>query len=296
MREKLVSGRNGSRLTKFLFTFPAILFLIVFMGYPIIFSVVISFTRYDGIHPASFIGLQNYIDAFTSKEFLEVFGNNLYLTLIGLPLATFVPLFVAVILFDGVRFGKIFKVIFLLPSIFSVVIVGTIFRAFFAYDGPVNLILQTMGREPVDWLASGATSIPVIVLAMVWAGFGVNMLIILAGMSSIPTEIYESAMLDGIGWLQKVFYITIPLIWDVLEFVVVMNIVTLFSSMFGYIYTMTDGGPGYKSSVLEYLLYVKGFRLNNIGYACCIAAVLFVLVFVLSRAAMFLFHRKDKRQ
>ena len=296
MREKLGPGRNGSRMTKLLFTFPAILFLIVFMGYPIIFSVVVSFTKYDGINPAVFVGLKNYIDAFTSKEFLEVFRNNLYLTLIGLPLSTFVPLFVAVILFDGVRFDKVFKVIFLLPSIFSVVIVGTIFRAFFSYDGPVNLILQALGMEPVDWLANGVTSIPIIVLAMVWAGFGVNMLIILAGMASIPVEIYESAMLDGISWLQKVFYITIPLIWDVLEFVVVMNIVSLFSSMFGYIYTMTDGGPGYKSSVLEYLLYVKGFRLNNIGYACCIAAVLFVLVFILSRAAMILFHRKDKRQ
>lgn len=283
-------------LKRFSFTVPALLFLIIFMGYPIVYSFFMSFTKYDGISAAKWIGLENYIDAFTSKEFLLVLRNNLYMSVLGIPLTTIVPLFIAILLYDGVSCGKFFKVAYLLPSVFSVAIIGTLFRTFFSYNGPVNQILEALGlQQRVDWLGSGITSIPTIVLAVVWGGFGVNMLIFLAGMASIPGEIYESAELDGVGWFRKVFSITIPMIWDVMEFVVVNNIVTLFSSMFGYIYTMTDGGPGYESSVLEYLLYVKGFRLNDLGFACCISVVLFILVFLLSKAAMYFFRRKDLR-
>ncbi len=295
IREKRLQ-REG--IKRFSLTLPAIVFLVVFMGYPIIYSFFTSLTDYDGINPAQWVGLQNYIEAFTSQEFRKVVWNNIYMSLLGIPLSTLVPLFIAILIFDGVKMGKFFKVAFLLPSVFSVVIVGTLFRTFFSYNGPVNKILEMLGLSALctDWLATGTTSIPIIVLAMVWGGFGVNMLIFLAGMSTIPTDVYESARLDGVGWFRRVFCITIPMIWDVLEFVVVMNIVTLFSSMFSYIYTMTDGGPGYESSVLEYMLYVKGMRLNDMGFACCIAVILFLLVFLLSKFTRFIFRRKDVRE
>lgn len=285
-------------IKRFSLTVPVLVFLIVFMGYPIVYSFFTSLMKYDGINPAEWVGLQNYIEAFTSEEFFTVFGNNIYMLLLGIPLATFVPLFIAIILFDGVWLGKFFKVVFLLPSVVSVVVVGILFRMFFSYNGPINALFDVIGLDGfrIDWLATGTTSIPIIVLAMVWSGFGVNMLIFLAGMSTIPADIYESAKLDGVGWIRRVFCITIPMIWDVLEFVVVMNIVTLFSSMFSFIYTMTDGGPGYESSVLEYMLYVKGMRLNDIGFACCIAVILFVMVFLLSRLTRYIFRRKDVRK
>jgi len=124
---------------------------------------------------------------------------------------------------------------------------------------------------------------------MVWATFGVNTVIFLAGMGMIPQSVYESTELDGFNWFQKTFYITIPMIMGVFEFVVVTSIVNVFSSMFGYIYTITSGGPGYESTVFEYLIFIKGFRLNNLGYASAISVILFILMLLLTKYIMKLF-------
>lgn len=276
---------------RFLFTLPVIAFALVFLVYPIAYSFIVSFTNFDGINAPSYIGFGNYTDLFTSPEFKRVAFNNLYVGVLGIPLSIIVPLVIAVLLYEEVKGYKFFKVSFLLPSALSVVIIGIVFRTFFQYNGPVNKILEFLGLSglEVDWLSSGYTSVPVIVLAMIWATFGVNIIIYLAGMSMIPQTVYESTELDGFSWFQKLRYITIPMMIGVIEFVTVNCIVNVFSSMFGYIYTITNGGPGYESTVLEYLIFIKGFMLNNLGLACAISVILFILMILLARVVMKVF-------
>lgn len=283
--------RRYGNMQRFLFTLPVIAFILIFLVYPIIYSFIISMTRFDGITGPVFSGLRNYSELFTSNEFRRVAFNNLYFAVLGIPLSVILPLVVAVLMFEEIKGHKFFKVSFLLPSALSVVIVGIMFRTFFAYDGPVNKILSLVGLGgiDIDWLASGNTSIPVITMALVWATFGVNAIIFLAGMSMIPQDVYESTELDGFNWFQKTVYITIPMIINIFEFVTVTCLINVFSSMFGYVYTITSGGPGYESTVLEFLIFIKGFRLNNLGYASAVSVILFILMLLLTWLIMKLF-------
>ena len=263
-----------------LFTMPVILLCAVFLVYPIIQSFHVSLTDYNGMNRMNFIGFSNYIELFKSDEFFEVLLNNAYFLLLGVPLSVFLPLVISILLYEGVLGHRFFKVAFLLPTVLSVSIVGLLFRFIFAYEGPFNKILTLTGldRFAVDWIASGRTSIPLIITAMIWSSFGVNVIIYLAGMATVPTSVYESADLDGFSWFGKLFFITLPMIWNVFEFVTITSIISVCSSMFGYIFNITNGGPGYESTVLEYLLYIKGFRLNDLGYASAIAMVLLVAI------------------
>lgn len=280
---------------KVLFTMPVIILAIVFLVYPILQSFNVSLTDYNGMNRMNFVGLSNYIDLFTSDEFFQVITNNLYFLLLGVPLSVFLPLIISILLYEGVKGHRFFKVAFLLPSVLSVSIVGLLFRFIFAYEGPFNQILTMTGlnKFAVDWIASGKTSIPLIIIAMVWSSFGVNVIIYLAGMSTIPSTVYESADLDGFGWFQKLFFITLPMIWSVFEFVTITSIISICSSMFGYIFNITNGGPGYESTVMEYLLYIKGFRLNELGYASAIAIVLLVTIVIITAGVRKLFARED---
>lgn len=284
------------KMQQILFTLPAILLTAGFLAYPIIYSFIISLTNYNGINRLDFIGLSNYTGMMVSQEFIRVALNNLYFAVLGVPIATIIPMIIALLLYEGVIGQKFFKVTYLLPSVLSVVIVGILFRTMFSYNGPINYLLKSvgLGKYTVDWLSSGSTSIPIIILAMVWANFGINTIIYLSGMASIPPVIYESADLDGFSRYQKLIYITLPMIWSVFEFITVMNIITVFSSMFGYVFTITSGGPGYESTVLEYLLYIKGFRLNDLGYASAISVVLFIVMFLVTRLTMKFFSVKGE--
>jgi multiple sugar transport system permease protein len=277
------------------FLVPMMLFLLLFMAYPVLSVITYSFTSWNGMGKAAFVGLANFASLFGSHEFWQVFGNNLYFLLMGVPLWTLFPLVIAILLFDRSRGSGFFKSAFFFPSIFSPVIVGLLFKNFFAYDGPINEILRALGLDSLalEWLASGATSIPIIIFIVNWAGFGAATLIYLAGMSTIDVSIFESARLDGASWWQRLVSIMLPMIMPIVQLQIVLNIIFAFTQLFSYVFVMTNGGPGYESTVLEYFIYMKAFRSNQFGYACAIALFLFVVVLGLSLLQQRLFARRD---
>jgi multiple sugar transport system permease protein len=287
--------RGVTTTQRILYTLPAILLITVFFAYPLVMSFALSFTNYDGFNKIEFVGLRNYIRLFTSKELLQVLGNNLYFLILGIPLNTFVPLLIAILIYGEIPGFKVFRVLYIFPRVLSAVIIGILFRSIFSYHGPLNEFLKAIGLKFIvrEWFASGLTAIPIIVIAKLWHSIGINMLIYLAGMASIPPEIYESADLDGFNWWQKIIYITIPMIKSVFEFIVFLALVTMLASLFSLTFTITDGGPGYESTTLEYFIYIKGFQVNELGYACMIAVLLFVLVIILTRGLIRLFRGKE---
>jgi multiple sugar transport system permease protein len=159
----------------------------------------------------------------------------------------------------------------------------------------LNEIFRAIGLGNIarEWFADGLTSIPIIVLAKLWASIGINVMIYHAGMATIPPSIFESAELDGFNWFQRTIHITLPMIRSVFEFIVVLALITMLSSMFAFTFTITGGGPGYESTPLEYLIYIKGFQVSELGYASMVSVILFIAVLTITRLVIILFREKE---
>jgi multiple sugar transport system permease protein len=290
-----LNGKLRNTALSVLFVAPALAFMAAFLAYPIFNVIMSSFTDADNVSTPSFVGLRNYIDLFTNPDFSIVLANNLYFILIGIPVTVIVPLVIAALLYQDIPGAAVFRSIFLLPSVLSIIIVGLLFRTLFAYDGPVNEALAALGLEGMDlpWLAERDTALPVILLAILWAGFGANVIIFFAGMAAIDHSIYESARIDGAGPFRIFFQITVPMMKHVLEFVVVMQMIALLTGMFGAIYSLTGGGPGYETSTLDFFVFLKGFQNSQVGFACAISVVLLVLMVVVAQGIIRFFNRGD---
>lgn len=278
--KKWMNEKNAQRVWGYTFVMPALLILGIFMLLPILQIFYYSVTDWNGGLEANFIGLKNYFDIFNNPDFYTVLKNNLIILVLGVPLWTVFPLLIAMILYEEIKGYKFFKTVYFFPSVLSIVIVGTLFKTFFGYVGPINTLLRAIGLDhwALEWLAEGKTSLPIIVLAVNWAGFGSAVLIYLAAMSAIDPSVHEACQLDGANWWQKSWYVTLPGIKNVVQFTIVLNIIHAFSQMFSYVLVMTNGGPGYESTVLEYFIYLKGFRAGDMGYASALSVILFVLV------------------
>lgn len=260
----------------YLAVLPVLLIVGVLVLYPIASSFALSFTETDGL-TSSFVGLANYADLLRDDDFWRVLLNN-FVFLLSVPMILLASLVCAVLVYEQVWGWKIFRVVFFVPSVISSVVIGLLFRSFFAYDGPVNGLLAAFGGEPVDWMASGRTAIAVIVLALVWSSFGYGMLILLAGMAAIDPHVYEAARLDGASWGQRVRQITLPLIARPMRFLSVINVIYTFTSLFGFIFVMTSGGPGYETTTIDYFIYLEAFAGFNLGAGAALAVMLFAIV------------------
>jgi multiple sugar transport system permease protein len=275
-----VKAIKGDQLFAYLAVLPALAVILALMLYPIVYSFYLSFTRFDGVS-FTFIGLGNYVSLLRDDTFWRVLLNN-FLFLLAVPLILLASLVCAVLMYEQVWGWKLFRVVYFIPSVISTVVIGLLFRNFFAYDGPVNQLLETLGLPVVDWLGAGQTAIVVIVIALVWSSFGYGMLILLAGMASIDPYVYEAARLDGASWWQRVRHITLPLIAKPMRFLSIINVVYTFTSLFGFIFVMTSGGPGYETTTVDFFIYLKAFAGGDLGGGAALAVLLFLIVMALT--------------
>src|SRR5438094_2084902 len=150
----------------------------------------------------------------------------------------------------------------------------------FQLNGPLNSALGGVGLGWLrhEWLANASTSIPLILLVVIWTNFGYNVLLYLAGMSAIDPSLEEAARIDGAHWLQVLRHVIVPDLRRVMEIVLVVNTITAFAFMFTYIYTITNGGPGQDTYVSEFYIYQQAFTNQNMGYAAAIGVMLVVIV------------------
>ncbi len=252
------------------------------MAIPIFRVFQQSFTLWDGLN-SRFIGIENYVNIFTNPDFWFIFTNNIFY-LIAVPIIVLLSLVTAVLIYEEVPGWNFFRSTYFLPYVLSAVVVGYLFRSLFAYDGPINIILKWMGLGSLanDWLASRGSAMIVIVIAVAWTQFGYGMLVYLAGMSSISPSVFEASKIDGANWWQRFIYIVLPMLIRTTEFLVILNTIFAFTSLFDYIYTITRGGPGYDTTPINYWIYMKAFRSNEMGYACALAIILFVILLVIS--------------
>jgi multiple sugar transport system permease protein len=258
---------------------PALALLAVFFAYPFGVIVLHAFTEWDGIAPATWVGLQNFRDLLADDAFWGALKNN-GLFALAVPVQVAVALMLAVLIYERTPGWKLFRGIFFVPVVMSPIVIGLIWTAIFDLNGPVNEVLDAVGLTGVsrDWLGDSSTSIPAIMLVVLWATFGFNITIFLAGLSAMSPILLDAARVDGAGWWASLRHVIVPSQRRVIELVTVLNLITAFAYMLPFIFVMTGGGPGYDTYVGELLIYDEGFNFGNLGYASAISLALFVVV------------------
>lgn len=271
--------KHKQTLQGYLFLLPNFIGFIAFMLIPIIMGAGISFTDYDGFNQLNFIGFDNYIDLFKDEYFRVSLGNNVLYTLITVPATIVVAILLAVALNTGIKGSGAFKTMFFFPTISSMVAVGIVWAILFnPTRGPINQFLMGIGVEnPPKWLASTDTALWSVMMVAVWKQAGYYMVMILAGLQSIPKQLYEAADIDGASRVVKFFKITLPMLSPITFMVTILTIISSFQ-VFDLVNIMTQGGPGRATNVLVYRIYQEGFTYLRYGYASAMAYFLFLII------------------
>jgi ABC-type sugar transport system permease subunit len=246
------------------------------MMFPVAFAVYISFTKTNG-RTFEYVGFDNYANLLGDPVVHTAFATSLKF-LLSVPIVVFVSLIVSVLLYERVRGWKAFRVIFFLPNVLSAVVVGMMFKSIFGYYGVVNGVLTAVGLPRAEFFTTGNLAIMVIIIALVWAGFGYQALLLLNGLNAIDGAVFEAAAIDGAGWWRRLFSITLPNIRREIGFVFIINVIYTFTALFGFIFVMTGGGPGYETTTIDYLVYLKAFSTSNLGPGGALAVLLFLFL------------------
>ena len=271
--------------TAFLFIAPAFILFTAWVIIPTISSVYYSFTTWDGIsEDIKFIGLANYREIFTSARFGNALKNTAILTVFISVLENAVALAFALMV-DNVRWGKnFFRSAFYIPVLISGIVSGFIWKIMYNYNfGTFNSLLQSVGLEQFkqDWLGNTSLTLLMIGLVMIWKGAGYYMIIYLASLQSVPTELIEAAEIDGANAWQRFKSITIPLISGAFTINFTLSLIKGLK-VFDEINVMTDGGPGFTSETLVYLLYKVGFNEGRQGFGTAVGIMLLFIIILLN--------------
>ena len=269
-----------------IFLAPALVLIGVFFFVPVAASLLLSLTDFDIYAVASaentrFVGLRNYRQLLETPLFWTSLQNTFYFALIGGPLTIAVSLGAALLVNAKlVRWKSLFRTIYFTPFVTTLVAVAIVWRYLYhTRYGLLNYGLEALGIAPVDWLGDPRWAMPAIILMAVWKNFGYNMLIFIAGLQSIPDELYDAAKVDGAGPVRQFWNVTLPMLGPTLVFVGVVTMIGYFQ-LFAEPYVMTQGGPLRSTTSVVLLMYEEGFRWWRMGYAAAIAFVLFLVILI----------------
>jgi ABC-type sugar transport system permease subunit len=258
---------------------PAGVLVAVFFVWPVMQAVWLGFTRWKGFDEPRWVGLGNYQALFADDAFITSVTNNAKL-LVALPVWVFLPFLIASALHGGLHGARSFRLAFFLPVVLSPVVIGTFWNILLRDDGPINEILTGFGLPFLaqPWLAQSATALPALVVIAIWSSFGIGVVIFLAALGSLDPEPMDAARIDGAGWWALQRHVVLPAIRPVVEFWAIIVVITSFTGIFPLVFTLTAGGPGFATHVLEYDIYREAFANGRLGYASAIGVVLFLLV------------------
>ncbi len=265
------------------FIAPALVLIGVFFVIPVLGALVLSFTDFDIYSigdPANtrFVGLGNYHALLADPLFWKALRNTAYYVVVGGPLSVVVSLAAAMLVNARlVRWKPLFRSAFFAPWVTTLVAVALVWRYLYHPQyGLLNAFLGLVGIGPIDWLGNPHWAMPAIILMSVWKNFGYNMLIFLAGLQTIPPQLYEAAELDGAGTWQRFRQVTVPMLGPTFVFVGVVTMIAAFQ-IFSEPYVMTQGGPLKSTLTLVLFMYEQGFRWWRLGFAAAVAVVLGLL-------------------
>jgi len=283
------------------FVAPALAVIGAFFFLPVLAALALSFTDFDiyalaDLSNLRLVGLRNYLELLQRSEFWNALGNTLYFVLVGVPLSIGASLGTALLLNARVaRWKPFFRTALFAPVVTTLVASAVVWRYLFnTRYGWLNYALGALGVPAIDWLGNPHFSMPAIILFAVWKNFGYNMIILLAGLQSIPAELYEAARIDGASAWRLFLHVTLPMLWPMLSMVGILTVAGYFQ-LFAEPYVMTQGGPLQSTMSVLYLMYDEGFKWWNLGSASAVAFVLFILMFAVTAAQLRFMRRGPAR-
>lgn len=276
---------------------PACLVLAVFTYVPILLESALSFFSANGINAARFIGLANYQEAVSNPDFWNALAHNGWYAAITVVAKLALALFLAVLLNLPLRGRSVLRSVFFLPVVLSFVAIGIIWTLIYNYDyGVLNAVLSALGLGFLkqDWLGSPDTAFGAVMLVDVWKWTGFHLVIYLAGLQCIPSELYEAAAIDGAGPWTKFRHVTWPLLWPYTAINLLLACLGAFS-VFDLVYVMTQGGPFKATNVVMIEVYLQAFQFNRLGYAAAMSLLLLLLVTLISAFVLRAFRDRSTR-
>lgn len=255
------------KILPYLLVSPYIVHFLLFVAFPVVFSIVLTFHKWNIIAPMEYTGLNNYVRLFNDKTFIKSMGNTLIFLVIHIPLQIIVALFLAEILNQKIKLRGVFRGAFFLPVIVSGVVVTILWQQLFGFDtGLFNRLLTGAGLSKVGWLTDPNIAMVSIAIMATWKNVGLYIILFLVGLQTVPAQYYEAADLEGANHWQKFFKITLPMINPTIFMVVILSTIGGFS-LFIEPYIMTGGGPLNSTVSAVLYIYKQGFFYYHMGYA-----------------------------
>jgi ABC-type sugar transport system permease subunit len=272
--------RTG-KIVPILFILPMLLLLIFGFGYPLIAIFNFSTRRIRGAS-GPFIGLENYRQVFKDNVFREAVSHNI-LFLLAVPILVIVAILVAVVLYERIRGWRLYRSILFIPYILAVPVVGVVFSNILQLNGILNETLRSLGlgRLGLDWIGDPDNALWSVMGVIIWRELGFGIVLFLARLLSINEELIDAGKVDGANWWQRLWYVIVPQLRSVIEFYTVVSVITMLAWIFSYIYTITRGGPGNATQILELYIFNFAFRNQLPGIAAAVAVLLFIVTIIL---------------
>lgn len=278
------NSKRKSEKIGYWFCLPYITHFLFFIAFPIGFSFILVFHRWNIFTPMKWIGLKNFQRLFQDVLFFKAITNTLIFLLIHIPLQITLALFFAVLLNQKIKFRGFFRAAYFMPVVISGVVITILWQQLYAYDtGLFNMFLTGLGLNKIPWLISDQIAMPAIAVMATWKNVGLYIVLFLVGLQTIPKFLYESAEIDGAGAWHKFYRITLPMLNPTVVTVVILSTIGGFS-LFIEPFVMTGGGP--MTSTLSAMLYIynQAFYFNHMGYAAALgfffALVILVVVLI----------------
>lgn len=276
---------KGRSLTPYLFLAPALGLLTLTVFWPALQAFFLSFTRYetDLLSPPVWVGWANFAQLWHDGVFWKTLGNTVLYLVVVVPILAIAPLLLAILVNQPLRGIHWFRAAYYSPVIISMVVAGIAWRWLYAPNGLLNQLVQGLHLRdsPIPWLTSPQLALFSVMAVTVWKGLGYYMVIYLAGLQGISSELYEAAALDGSEGWQQHWDITLPLMRPYIFLVSIISAISA-TKVFEEVYVMTQGGPLNSSKTIVYYIYENAFQRLEINYACTMGLVLFLFILSLS--------------
>jgi ABC-type sugar transport system permease subunit len=279
-RSGLMAAIRRSDINGYIFVLPYVIFFLAFVAYPLVFSFVLMFHRWNLVSPMEWVGTKNFARLIQDPLFFKSLLNTLMFLVIHIPLQIVAAMGFALLLNTGLRGRGFFRGIYFLPVVVSGVAVTILWQQLFSFDfGVLNSLLQSVGLGRVPWLIDARIAMPSIAVMATWKNVGIYIVLFLAGLQGIPKELYEAARIDGAPTSQQFLHITLPMLNPTIIIIVVLSTIGGFS-LFIEPYVLTGGGP--MQSTLSGMLYIynQAFYFGHMGYAATLGFVYAAAIFL----------------
>lgn len=272
-----------------MFVAPALILFSIFFLVPLVLSIGLSFTNFDGWKTMDFIGLKNYVQILGNAEFYKTMGRTFIYTAVNLPFKIILPLMIAVLVTSKLLKGTtVIRTIVYIPVLLSALVVGITINWMFGQEyGLINFLIQNFGGTPLEWALNSKLATFVISYASNWASIGFFMILFIGGINNISRELYEAANVDGATKIQVFFKVTLPLLSPTIFIVLLLSTVNLLKE-YALIQGITLGGPGTSTTYIIQYMFDKGFNQYKYGYASAVG-ILVSIVFIIITIIQFKF-------